>query len=57
MKTEAITFVKEDVLSLGQMVDKTVEEVARILRLEPSADMNVIEERQELIDDACQAIK
>ena len=57
MKTEAITFVKEDVLSLGQMVDKTVEEVTRILRLEPGADIGIIEEREELIDEACQAIE
>jgi phosphate transport system protein len=57
MKTEAITFVKEDVLSLGQMVDKTVEELARILRFEPGMDIGAIEEREELIDDACRAIE
>ena len=57
MKTEAITFLKEDVLALGQMVDKTVEEVARLLRCEPESNINVIEEREELINDACQAIE
>jgi phosphate transport system protein len=57
MKTEAITFVKEDVLSLGQLVDKTVEEVAQILRLEPGTDINAIEAREELIDDACRTIE
>jgi phosphate transport system regulatory protein PhoU len=57
VKTEAITLVKEDVLSLGQMVNKTVEEVAQILRLEPGTDIGVIEEREELINDACQAIE
>ena len=49
MKTEAITLVKEDVLSLGQMVNKTVEEVTRILRGQSGADIAVIEEREELI--------
>ncbi len=57
VQTEAITFVKEDVLALGQMVDKTVEEVRRILALEPGGEIGIIEEREKLINDACQAIE
>jgi phosphate transport system protein len=57
MKTEIITFVKEDVLSLGQMVDKTVAELALIVRSESDADICVIEEREELINDSSYAIE
>src|SRR5580704_267170 len=57
LKTEALTFLKEDVLALGRMVDKTVEDVERLLRRETNVDIELIEGREEQINDACQAIE
>ena len=57
LKTEALTFLKEDVLALGRMVDKTVEDVERLLRHQTSVNVDLIEEREEQINDACQAIE
>lgn len=57
MKSESITFLKEDVLALGQMVDRTIEEVARLLKGEAEPDISIIEEREELINDTCQNIE
>src|ERR1700722_16494775 len=39
------------------MVDKTVEEVGRLLQHETNVDVDLIEEREEKINDACQAIE
>jgi phosphate transport system protein len=57
MKPEAITLFKEDVLALGRMVDRTVEEMLRMLRKEPSADLAFIEAQEEKIDVAYQQIE
>ncbi len=57
VKTEALTFLKEDILSLGRMVDKTVEEVGKLLQHETSVNIDLIEEREEKINDACHAIE
>ena len=39
------------------MVDKTVEDIERLLRNELSVDIELIEEREEQINDSCQAIE
>jgi len=57
MKTEIITFVKEDVLSLGQLVDKTVEELVAIVSSDSAIDISAIEEREELINESCYSIE
>jgi phosphate transport system protein len=57
VKTEAITFLKEDVLALGQLVDRSVDEMSRLLRKEKSASLNLIEEQEEMINEASQAIE
>lgn len=57
MKTEAITFLKEDVLTLGQLVNSSVEETTKLLRKEKSASLALIEEQEEMINAACQAVE
>lgn len=57
LKTEALTFLKEDILALGRMVDKTVEDVEKLLRHETDVKVDLIDEREEQINDACQAIE
>ncbi len=57
MKTEELTFLKEDILALGRLVDKTVEEVERLLRHETTVDVDLIDDREDEINDACQAIE
>lgn len=57
MRTEAITFLKEDVLTLGQLVDRSVEEVTRLLRGDESVSLSVVEDREEVINEACQSIE
>lgn len=57
MKTEAITFLKEDVLALGQLVTRSVEEATRLLRGDPTASLAYIEEQEEVINDGCLAIE
>jgi phosphate transport system protein len=57
VKTEAITFLKEDVLALGQLVDRSVEEATRLLRREKSASLSLIEEQEEMINAACQEVE
>ena len=46
MKAEAIMLFKEDVLTLGRLVDRTVEEMLRMLKKDPSADLNFIEQQE-----------
>lgn len=57
MKSEAITLIKEDVLTMGRMVDKTVEEVARMLRREPNRGLAFVEEQEDAINKAYQQIE
>ncbi len=57
MNTEAITFLKEDVLALGQLVARSVEESSRLLRKEKAASLTFIEEQEEVINAACQDVE
>lgn len=57
MKTEAITFLKEDVLSLGRMVSRTTEEMARLLQKDARAKLEFIEEQEDKINEAAQEIE
>ncbi|HEY9676504.1 MAG TPA: PhoU domain-containing protein [Drouetiella sp.] len=50
MKAEAIMLFKEDVLTMGRLVDRTVEEMLRMLRKDPAADMSIIEEQEVAIN-------
>jgi phosphate transport system protein len=52
VKPESVTLFKEDVLALGQMVDRTVEEMARLLRHEGNASLDLIEKQEETINQA-----
>ncbi len=52
MKAEAIMLFKEDVLTLGRLVERTVEEMLRMLRKDPNADLFLIEQRR-LLSIAC----
>src|ERR1700687_1115658 len=55
--TEATTLIKEDVLALGQLVDRSVEEMGRFLRKEKSASLDLIEKQEEMINQSCQDIE
>ena len=57
MRTEAITFLKEDVSALGQLVVTSVEEITRLLRKDKTVRLTVVEDREEVINEACQAIE
>lgn len=57
MKAEAITLLKEDVLSLGRMVDETVELVTQMLKAETGPSLSQVEERELKIDKRCQDIE
>jgi phosphate transport system protein len=48
---------KEDVLSIGQMVERTVEETSRLLRRESSASLQLIEEQERKINQSNQEIE
>jgi phosphate transport system protein len=50
LKSDAITLFKEDVLSLGEMVARTVSEMARLLRKESGASLELIEGQEKQID-------
>lgn len=50
MKSDAITLFKEDVLYLGEMVARTVSEMARLLRKESGASLELIEGQEKQID-------
>jgi phosphate transport system protein len=57
VKTEAITLIKEDILSLGQMVNRSVEEMTRLLQKNPDASLSMIEEQETRINKACEDIE
>ncbi|HEY9757715.1 MAG TPA: PhoU domain-containing protein [Oculatellaceae cyanobacterium] len=57
MKSEAITLYKEDVLHLGEMVARTVSEMARLLRKESGASLSLIEDQEESINQLYQDIE
>lgn len=57
MKAEAITLLKEDVLALGQMVNRSVSEVARLLEKDPNSSLSLVEEQEARINQSCQDIE
>lgn len=57
MKAEAITLVKEEVLTLGRMVETTVYEVTRLLKGDTRADLALVERQEEEINTLCQEIE
>lgn len=57
MKTQAITLMKEDVLSLGRMVSATVAELVRLLNRDPNAQLKIVEEQEERINERCLRIE
>ncbi len=57
MKAEAITLVKEEVLTLGRMVETTVYEVTRLLKGDTRADLALVERQEEEINKLCQDIE
>jgi phosphate transport system protein len=46
VKAEAIMLFKEDVLTLGRLVERTVEEMLRMLRKDDRADLGLIEQQE-----------
>ena len=57
MKTQAVTLMKEDVLSLGRKVNRTVSELTRLLARDPSASLQSIDELEEQINEGCLKIE
>ena len=57
MKAKALYFLKDDVVSMGRMVNTSVEEMASILKGNPSGSMSLIEEREKKINDYCKKIE
>jgi phosphate transport system protein len=57
VKAEAITLVKEEVLTLGRMVETTVYEVTRLLKGDTRADLALVERQEEEINKLCQDIE
>ncbi|MCA9800710.1 MAG: phosphate signaling complex protein PhoU [Cyanobacteria bacterium HKST-UBA02] len=57
MKLKALTLLKVDVVSMGRKVDRSVEEMTKMLRHEPDASLEFIEEQEEEINDVCHEIE
>lgn len=57
MTAEAITLLKEDVLSLGRMVDNTVDMVTNLLKQEDSARLEEVEDQEKMINEWSQEIE
>jgi len=57
LKAEALTLLKEEVLSMGQLVVSTVEAMAGLLNGENGARLSLIEEQEELINTRHQEIE
>lgn len=57
MTAESITLLKEDVLSLGRMVDNTVEMVTNLLKKDDSARLDDVENQEKQINDWSQEIE
>jgi phosphate transport system protein len=57
VKTESITLIKEEVLTLGRMVETTVYEVTRLLKGDRKADLAMVERQEEEINKLCQEIE
>lgn len=57
MTAESITLLKEDVLSLGRMVDNTVDMVTNLLKKHDSASLEDVENQEKQINDWSQEIE
>lgn len=57
MKTEAVTFIKEDILALGQMVGITLAEMLKLLKSNLPDSLQIVEKQEELINQTCQQIE
>ncbi len=57
MNIQELALLKNDVLSMGRKVEKTVEEMTRMLKAEPEASMQVIEKLEEEINSSCHEIE
>ncbi|MCI0661400.1 MAG: hypothetical protein L0220_10030 [Acidobacteria bacterium] len=57
MRTEAITLIKEDVLALGQMVNRSIAELTGLLEGDSRCKLPFIEEQEEQINKASQEIE
>jgi phosphate transport system protein len=57
VKTEALTLLKEEVLSMGRGVETTVQELTRMLKKDPSASMTRMEDGEEQINRQCMEIE
>ena len=57
MKPEAITLFKEDIISLGEMVARSVSEMARLLRKEDDASLDLIENQEKSINKSYQDVE
>jgi phosphate transport system protein len=57
VKAESITLVKEEVLTLGRMVENTVYEVTRLLKGDKRANLALIEKQEDEINKLCQIIE
>jgi phosphate transport system protein len=57
VRAEALTLFKEDILAIGQAVDRMVEEMARLLRKEPEASLVLVEDEEKHINKSNQEIE
>lgn len=57
MKSEGLTLIKGDVVSMGRKVDTTVGEMTKMLQKDKSASMEFIERQEEEINSACHEIE
>jgi len=57
VKTEALTLLKEEVLSMGRGVESTVQELTRMLKKDPAASLARMEDGEETINRQCMEIE
>lgn len=57
MKSEELTLIKEDVLSMGRKVARTVEAMTSMLRKDGKGTLEFVEAQEDEINSACQNIE
>jgi phosphate transport system protein len=57
VRTEAITLIKEDVLALGQMVNRSIAELTGLLEGDSRANLSFVEEQEEQINRSCLGVE
>lgn len=57
VKAEELTLLKEDILSMGRMVENTVQELTRMLKKDANANLSLMEDHEETINSQCQEIE